>query len=161
MSHWLTAIVALTQEGVIGHQGGMPWQLSSDLRRFKRLTMGCPIIMGRKTYESIGRPLPGRETIVLSRDPHWQVSGVTVTNLEGAMQIVDHRHKAFVIGGAQIYQQLLEFCSEVMLTRVWSQVPGDTHLTLDLTGFKACFSERIPAGPQDTVPSEFQIYRRC
>ena len=156
----LTAVVALTPRGVIGRNGEMPWRLRSDLQRFKRLTMGGVLVMGRRTYESIGRPLPGRRTVVLSRDPNWTAAGVeTASNPDLALQLVGDQ-AGYVVGGAEIYRLLLPACGKIFCTRVWSDVTGDTRLDLDLTGFRLDEMTRTPAGDQDDVPTEFLRWTR-
>ena len=156
----LTAIVAMTPEGVIGHDGGMPWHLGSDLRRFKALTMGGILIMGRKTYDSIGRPLPGRQTIVVTRDRHWSAAGVrVVASPQQALDQVADR-VAFVVGGAEIYRQLIPYCDCLMLTRVLARLPGDTFLELDLSGFEIAERLECPVSASDQYPTEFLVYRR-
>ncbi len=156
----LAAIVAATPTGVIGLDGDMPWKLSSDLRRFKALTMGCPIVMGRKTYDSIGRPLPGRQTIVLTRDPHWSVAGVTTASVEESLEICRRVPQAFVVGGAEVYRLLLPHCDTVYWTLVWSQVAGDTRLELDFSDFSTDYVEKVPQTQRDSVPTEFRVLTR-
>ena len=98
----------MTPTGVIGLDGDMPWRLSSDLRRFKQLTMGGVLIMGRRTYDSIGRPLPGRRTIVVTRNPDWASAGVdSALNPEKAMEMAG-QDRCFVVGGAEIYRQTIK-----------------------------------------------------
>ena len=151
----VTAVVAVTPAGVIGHNGDMPWRLREDLRRFKRLTMGGVLVMGRKTFDSIGRPLPGRRTVVLTRSDQWQHTGVQVARSpQQAIQLAG-ADPIFVVGGAEIYRELLPQCDQIYLTRVFSQVSGDTHLELDLSGFRVVERYRVPAGPRDAVPTEF------
>ncbi len=156
----LTAIIAMTPNGVIGHEGGMPWHLRTDLRRFKELTMGGVLIMGRKTYESIGRPLPGRQTIVVTRDPHWSAAGVlVVSSPQQALERVGDR-VGFVVGGAEIYRQLMPCCDRLMLTRVLTKLTGDTVLDLDLSGFEVLQKMEFPASAADQYPTEFLVYQR-
>ncbi len=151
----LTAVVAVTPSGVIGLDGDMPWRLGSDLRRFKKLTMGGVLIMGRKTFDSIGRPLPGRQTVVITRNPQWSFQGTTaVTSCADAVAAVGSK-PAFVVGGAQIYDLMLPFCDQILLTRVWSGVVGDTILDLDWSGFRVVERTRLPATAKDSVPTEF------
>ena len=151
----LTAVVAMTPEGVIGHEGDMPWRLSSDLRRFKRLTLGGTLIMGRRTYDSIGRPLPGRQTIVITRRPQWAAEGTQRAASPAEALAIAGEGPAYIVGGAEIYRQLLPQCDQLWLTRVWSNVTGDTTLGLDLSGFQLIEQSRYPAGPRDDVPTEF------
>jgi dihydrofolate reductase len=156
----LTAIVAVTPQGVIGRDGDMPWRLSSDLRRFKRLTMGGVLIMGRKTYDSIGRPLPGRRTIVLTRDRHWSAPGIEAADRPQTAIELAADQPAFVVGGSEIYRLLLPRCEQLFLTRVWSATAGDTLLPLDLKPFRIVEKTRIPASPRDDVPTEFLRLQR-
>jgi dihydrofolate reductase len=145
----------MTPTGVIGLDGDMPWRLSSDLRRFKQLTMGGVLIMGRRTYDSIGRPLPGRRTIVVTRNPDWASAGVdSALNPEKAMEMAG-QDRCFVVGGAEIYRQMLPHCCELWLTRVWSTVEGDTKLSIDLSHFRVIEQTRVPASARDDVPTEF------
>lgn len=139
----------------------MPWQLSSDLRRFKRLTMGGTLIMGRKTFDSIGRPLPGRRTVVLTRDPDWRAEGVDVfTDCAAAEQSLRQDQPAFVVGGAEIYHLWLPRCNRLLLTRVWSQTTGDTALELPLEEFRLVVQQRLPQTARDSVPTEFEVWER-
>lgn len=156
----LTAIVAMTPSGVIGLDGDMPWRLSSDLRRFKKLTMGGTLIMGRKTYDSIGRPLPGRRTIVITRSPDWSAEGVDRAASPDEAVVMAGSNDVFVVGGAEIYRQLLTRCDQILMTQVLSQVKGDTHLELDLAPFRLVEQTRIPASEKDDVPTEFLKYVR-
>jgi len=118
------AIVAMARNRVIGSEGKLPWHLSGDLRFFKRETMGHIVVMGRKTYESIGRPLPGRENWVLSRTATF-VGTRCIRNMEEISPAADGR-KVFVIGGAKIYEALLPLCGEILLTHVDAEPQGDT-----------------------------------
>ena len=131
-------VVAVANNGVIGRGNALPWDLPDDLQHFKRTTMGRPIIMGRKTFESIGRPLPGRLNIILTRDSAWQAPGVSVaTSMQHAIDIaedqalIDGADSVIVIGGAEIYLQALPFTSRVFLTRVHGDVQGDAFFDLD------------------------------
>jgi dihydrofolate reductase len=130
----LVFVVARARNGVIGRDGAMPWHLPADLKRFKRITVGKPIIMGRKTFESIGKPLPGRQNIVLTRDADWHADGVTVVpNLAEAVAAagLDPRARAdgiMVIGGAQIYAEALPSATRIELTEIDAEPEGDTFL---------------------------------
>jgi dihydrofolate reductase len=122
----LSLIVAYAQNRVIGRDNTLPWKLPSDLAHFKRTTLGHPIIMGRKTWESLGRPLPGRRNIVLSRDAGFQAQGAEcATTLAQALDSVKNVAHAFVIGGAQIYQLALPFADQVIATEVLQDIEGD------------------------------------
>ena len=130
-------VVAVADNGVIGRGNALPWDLPDDLQYFKRITMGRPIIMGRRTFESIGRPLPGRLNIILTRDGAWQAPGVSVaTSIEHAIDIaedqalIDGAEFIMVIGGADVYRQALPFSSRAFLTRVHGKVHGDAFFDL-------------------------------
>jgi dihydrofolate reductase len=130
----LVLVVARAKNGVIGKDGALPWHLPEDLKRFKRMTVGKPVIMGRKTFESIGKPLPGRHNIVLTRDAAWRAEGVSVAaNLAEAVAAagLDPRARAdgiMVIGGAQIYAEALPSATRIELTEVDAEPAGDTIL---------------------------------
>ncbi len=116
-------IAAIAPDGTIGHQGRLPWHLREDLQRFKAVTTGHTIIMGRKTYESIGKPLPGRRNIVLTRGP--AISGVVCfPSLDAALKTCDS--DVFIIGGAEIYRQALPLADMLLITEIHAQHPGDT-----------------------------------
>ena len=125
----LVLIVARARNGVIGCDNSLPWHLPDDLRRFKALTLGKPVLMGRRTHESIGRPLPGRANIVLTRDRQWTASGVTVVHsLDEALAAAGDVPEIMVIGGADLYRQTLPRAQRIELTEVEADVDGDTHL---------------------------------
>lgn len=122
----LAIIVAHAQNGTIGLAGNMPWRLPEDLKHFKEVTMGHPVIMGRVTHESIGRPLPGRLNIVISRNTDYKAEGcLTATSLEDAVKLVPENELAFVIGGAQIYAQALGMTDTCWITEIQAEYPGD------------------------------------
>lgn len=125
----LSALVAVARNGVIGRDGGMPWHLPDDLRRFKSLTLGKPILMGRRTFESIGRPLPGRTSLVLTHSPAWAAAGVAaVHSLDEAIAAAGDAPELVVIGGAQVYRLALPRVSRIYLTRICATLAGDTVL---------------------------------
>lgn len=156
----VAALVAMTRDGIIGNNGDLPWRLSSDLRRFKQITMGGVLIMGRKTYDSIGRPLPGRKTIVLTRNANWQQTGVLTASNPREAIVLSGEQKTFVVGGAEIYRQLLPYCDQILLTRVLAEIEGDTKIDLDLTDFEASERSEHPAGERDEYATEFIRYKR-
>jgi dihydrofolate reductase len=122
----IALIVAMARNRVIGKGGALPWRLPEDLKRFRSLTMGHPIIMGRKTYDSIGRPLPGRRNIVISRQPGLVIDGVeTAASLQAALKMVADAGEVFVIGGQQIYQAALPIADRIELTRIDRDFEGD------------------------------------
>ena len=124
----LSLIVAMDRNRVIGKDNAMPWYLPSDLRFFKRITMHKPVIMGRKTYQSIGKPLPGRLNIIVSRDNTLQVSGCTVVNsLQDALQVASSAAEIMLAGGATLYEQMLPRAQRIYLTQVAASIEGDTR----------------------------------
>lgn len=120
----MIAIAAMSRNRVIGAEGRIPWHISEDLKFFKRTTLGHIILMGRKTYDSLGKPLPGRENIVISREA--EIPGVTVLRCIDAIQEPTDGRQLYLIGGAQLYAALLPRCSEILLTRIARDVEGDT-----------------------------------
>ena len=124
----VSLIVATDDGGGIGLRGGLPWHLPDDLRRFKALTLGKPVVMGRRTWDSIGRPLPGRLNIVVSRDPRLAIQGATVVGtLEAALAAAGGVPEVCVIGGAEIYRLALPLADTIHLTEVHANVGADTH----------------------------------
>ena len=125
----VTLILARARNGVIGAKGGLPWHLPEDLAFFKRTTMGHPIVMGRKTWESIGRPLPGRRSIVVTRDPSFSAAGAEVVHsLDEAVALCAGGDEIFVIGGAQLYVEALPRADRLLLTEIHADFDGDTFL---------------------------------
>jgi dihydrofolate reductase len=125
----ISLLVAMDEKRGIGKDGKLPWRLSSDLKRFRELTMGHHIIVGRKTFESIGKPLPGRRTIVVTRNPELRPEGCQVAaSVEAAIETarMNEENEAFVIGGADIYAQALDIADRVYLTEVHAEVDADT-----------------------------------
>jgi dihydrofolate reductase len=125
----IVIVAAVARNGVIGVDGRLPWNIPEDLTRFKRLTMGHPIVMGRATFDSIGRPLPGRTNIVLTNDPDWSRDGVTVArSLDEAVRMSKlHGDDVFVAGGADVYRQALTVADRLELTEVDAEPEGDTR----------------------------------
>ncbi|MGB1800932.1 MAG: type 3 dihydrofolate reductase [Gammaproteobacteria bacterium] len=124
----LSIIVAMDRNRVIGKGDALPWHISEDLKHFKKITMGKPIIMGRKTHESIGRPLPGRENIILTRDTNYQAEGCTVLNsLDAIIEHCKDIEEVMITGGAEIYKLVFEQVSNLYLTEVHTEVEGDTY----------------------------------
>jgi dihydrofolate reductase len=124
----LSIIVAMDRNRVIGKGDALPWHISEDLKHFKKITMGKPIIMGRKTHESIGRPLPGRENIILTRDTNYQAEGCTVLNsLDAIFEHCKDIEEVMITGGAEIYKLAFELVSNLYLTEVHTEVEGDTY----------------------------------
>lgn len=123
----LSLIVAMATNHTIGINNQMPWRLSADLKKFKQITMGQPIIMGRKTFESIGHPLPGRQNIIISRDPHYQQTDCLVFNdLDNALQSCANKAEVFIIGGATLYAATLARADRLYITKIKQNFDGDT-----------------------------------
>ncbi|PAP94669.1 dihydrofolate reductase [Mesorhizobium wenxiniae] len=161
--------VAIAENGVIGRDGGLPWRLSSDLKRFKADTMGKPIIMGRKTYEGIGRPLPGRLNIVVTRDKAWRAEGVEVVHsLDEAISLAKVRGRCMagadeicVIGGGEIYAQALPLADRLHVTHILAAVDGDAHFPpIDPDLWRIVRSQDVPAGEKDTQATRYSVYER-
>lgn len=133
----LVAIVAMTPRRVIGRDGAMPWHLPADLAFFKRSTSGHPVVMGRKTYESIGRPLPRRRNIVLTRDPAWRAKGVeTIHRPEDLARTPELPATVFVIGGAKVYEAFLPWTDELLVSHLRDEHEGDTWFPDPEPGFR-------------------------
>jgi dihydrofolate reductase len=134
----LALIAAVARNRAIGKDNALLLHLPDDLPRFKRLTLGCPIIMGRKTWESIGRPLPGRRNIVLTRDPFWEAAGAeAVPSLQAALALARDAPKVFVIGGAQAYAEAMPVADELILTEIDADLEGDSYFpSWDRSRFK-------------------------
>ena len=161
MTQRISIIVAIAENAVIGKDGAIPWRLSTDMRRFKRITMGHHLIMGRKTWDSLGRPLPGRTSIVLSRSAN-SIEGVhVVPNLQDALEICRSDEEVFIIGGSEIYQLALPLAHRIYLTKVHADVEGDTHLSdLPLAEWQVIEEESFETGEKDEFPHTFQILER-
>ncbi len=124
----ISIISAMAQNRVIGIENRLPWNLKEDLQHFKRLTLGHNIIMGRKTFESIGKPLPGRHSIIVTRNPDYHVAGcTTVTSLQAAIDACAGKDEAFIIGGAELYAQALAYAQHIYLTEIKENFAGDAH----------------------------------
>jgi dihydrofolate reductase len=160
-------IVAVAENGCIGIDNKLPWHLPEDLKYFRRLTTGNIVIMGRKTYESIGKPLPNRSNIVISRNPDFQAEGVKIVRtIDEALQMaasigeIDGAEEAFIIGGAQIYQQTLPLAQRLYLTKVQKTVTGDAFFpSIDPSQWQEIASEPHYYEPADTH-YRFVVYER-
>ncbi len=155
-------VVGCAQNGVIGRNGDLPWRIKSDLRRFKSMTMGHCLLMGRKTFESIGRLLPGRQTIVLSRQNIELPEGASLASSPHEVDgLVDDKRDVMVVGGSQIYAACLDRCDEIWLTRILHEVDGDTKLpNIDWNLWRLDHKEAIEQDPKDDWPTEFERWVR-
>lgn len=157
----VSIIVAVAENGVIGDRNTLLWHISEDLRRFKALTTGHPVVMGRKTYESLGRPLPNRTNVVVTRQ-RLDIPGCTVVHaLDEALALFPADEEVFVIGGAQIYAQALPLADRFHLTRVMHAYAGDTHFPdWDETQWRLTACESFPCGRDFPYPFAFETYER-
>lgn len=160
--------VAIAENGVIGRDGGLPWRLSTDMRRFKADTMGKPIVMGRKTWESFPRkPLPGRRNIVITRDRAYRAEGAEIVHsLDEALAKAREGDmagagEAAVIGGAEIFAQALPLADRLHITRVLAPVEGDVFFPpVDPVAWRVVRQENVPAGEKDSYATRYAVYER-
>lgn len=159
----VSIVAAMDPDRVIGRDGGLPWRLPEDLKRFRALTMGKPVVMGRKTFESIGRPLDGRDNIVVTRNPSFKAEGIIlVLDIDQALRVARELalgrgvDEIVVIGGAEIYTQVLPRADAIELTEVHDAPEGDTHMPPFEPGeWREVFRERHEAGPKDSANYSF------
>ncbi|MGE6785450.1 dihydrofolate reductase [Ensifer adhaerens] len=164
----ISIVVAVAANGVIGRDGDLPWRLSTDLKRFKALTIGKPVIMGRKTWASLGRPLPGRLNIVITRNADFVADGASVVpSLDAAIALAGREAAATgvdeicVIGGGEIYRQSIAQADILHVTEVQATVDGDTRFPdIDPERFEKVFEEDLPQGDKDSHAMHFVTYRR-
>lgn len=157
----ISMIAAMADNRVIGKDNQMPWHLPADFAWFKRSTMGKPVVMGRKTYESIGRPLPGRLNVVISRDENLKIEGVTtVTSLEQALDLVSDVEEVMIIGGGSIYETCLPKADKLYLTYIDLAVDGDTKFPDWGEGWKQSFNDTYQADEKNKHNMEFVILER-
>lgn len=158
----ISLIVAASTNNVIGADGDLPWKLRDDLKRFKQLTMGKPIVMGRRTWETLGRPLPGRQNIVLTRQVDFAASGcVVVASPAAALSAAGEAEEIMIIGGSQIYGLFLPKAARLYLTRVHAVVDGDAFFPdLDEDSWRLVDSEAHTADVNNEIAYEFKTYER-
>ena len=145
----ISLIVAMANNRAIGLNGQMPWHLSADLQRFKQITMGSPIMMGRKTFDAIGRPLPGRENLIISRNGDYEQSACRVfTSIEDGLDYASSCDELFVIGGATLYEALLPTADYLYLTLINRSFEGDTYFPeIDYKGWRELSREDVEDDP--------------
>jgi dihydrofolate reductase len=168
MSVPVVAVAALADNGVIGDDNRLIWRLKTDLKRFRALTMGRPLLMGRKTFQSIGRPLPGRHMVVLTRDPDFAAEGVAIArSLEEGLALgqelaCQHGADSVVIGGGEdVYRQAMPLCERLHLTLVHAEPPGDAHFPeFPRAEWAETSRQPHPAGPDDEHPFTFLDLKR-
>jgi dihydrofolate reductase len=160
-------VLAVAENGVIGANGSIPWRLKSDMQRFKALTIGKPVVMGRKTFVSLRRPLPGRTNIVITRDPTYRAAGAVVTTSSAdahAIALGDALRRSVaeiaVIGGGEIYAQWMDIADRLEVTEVHARPEGDAHFAIDKAQWEELARERHAAGPDDSADFSYVTYRR-
>jgi len=165
----VSLIVAVAENGIIGRDGDLPWRMSSDLKTFRRLTMGKPVIMGRKTFETLNKPLDGRTNIVVTRAADFQSEGVVTTRsldeaLEAARQALptdDSDGEVMVMGGAEIYAQTIATADRIYYTEIHASPDGDTTFPPLAKGrWQEVSSEPIPQGPRDDHSATLRVLER-
>ena len=164
----VSMVVAMSRNSVIGRDNGLPWRLSTDLKRFKTLTMGKPIILGRKNYDSIGRALPGRPNIVVTRNPDFSADGVIVTSsIEEAFDRAVTEAEGLgvdelcVIGGGKIYAQAMDRADILHVTHIDAEIEGDTVFPpIDPKMWEITSETAVPAGEKDDFATRYVVYRR-
>jgi dihydrofolate reductase len=158
----VSMIVAASANNVIGAGGGLPWHLSEDLRRFKEITMGKPMIMGRATFESIGKALPGRRSIVMTRQADYAAEGVEIVNTpEAALDLAGDADEVMIIGGGTVYEKFLPMTDRIYLTRVHAEVDGDTFFPeIDENEWRIVSSTPLPPNDERPFSISFQTLER-
>ena len=164
----IVLIVAVAENGVIGHDNTIPWRLKSDQQRLKAITLNKPVVMGRKTFESLRRPLPGRTNIVVTRDPSYRAHGAVVTTSFENARAVAHGDalrrfatEIAVIGGAEIYAQWMECADRLEITEVHARPDGDTRFpAVDPAAWEEVARVRNPAGSHDSADFSYVTFRR-
>jgi len=163
----IALVVAVAKNGVIGMEGGMPWHLSTDLKRFKRDTIGKPCIMGRRTYEAIGKALPGRLNIVISRSDFVADDTVHATSIEAALFLAEGWAKEngseeiCVVGGGQMYRELIGKASKLYVTHVMAEPEGDTRFPeIEEAEWQPVHREEVPKGEKDSAETLYVVYER-
>ena len=153
----ISIIVAMALNRVIGRDNGLPWHLPADLQHFRQTTMGKPILMGRKTWESIGRPLPGRTSIIITRDPDYTAAGAVVVNtIDAALHAAARHGEIMVIGGAELYRQVLPLAGTIYMTLIHDEIAGDTFFP-ELEGDEWLEVERNDFEPDEKNPHEYSF----
>jgi dihydrofolate reductase len=159
----IAIVVAASENNVIGKEGKMPWRLPKDLKHFKTLTLGHPVVMGRKTFESMGKPLPGRLNIVITRNGNYQAEGCEMTDtLEKAIATAQmHDTDVFIIGGGEIYRQALSLSDRIYLTRIAQNFEGDAFFPeIDLSKWKLIYEEFSAKDEKNAYDLSFLTYEK-
>lgn len=159
----ISLVVAMARNGVIGRDNALPWRLPEDLKHFKAVTLGRPVLMGRKTFDSIGKPLPGRTNLVLTRDGGWRADGVVVVHsVREALERAHDAPELAGIGGADVFRMLLPLASRIYLTRIEAEIPGDTVFPpVDLSRWVELDSRKFAADERNAYDMTFMTLERA
>ena len=159
----ISLLVAASENNVIGKNNKLPWYLPTDMKYFKNISWAMPVIMGRKTFESLGKPLDGRTNIVITRNPGWKYDGVLVVHgLEDAIKIAEDREvkEVFIIGGAEVFKTSLPDANRVYLTRVHEKFEGDAFFPILDSSWQLVRSHESPPDEKNAYPLSFQVWER-
>jgi dihydrofolate reductase len=157
----ISLIAAVTENGVIGRDNDLPWHLSTDLKRLKQLTMGHFLIMGRKTFESIGKPLPGRTIVVISHKPATRDDVLFASSIDEALALAANDNEPFIAGGSQVFEQSFPRADRLYLTRIHATIPGDAYFPeFDSTEWQLREREDHEADAKNDYPFSFLLYER-
>lgn len=153
----ISLIVAMAQNRVIGRDNALPWRLPADLHYFKHTTLGKPIVMGRKTFESIGKPLPGRANIIITQDKNYHAAGCWVVHsIDEALRVTQSNAEVMVIGGAKLFEQMLPRATRIYLTEIHQDIPGDTYFPeLNRAAWRE--TQRIDCAPDEKNPYAYSF----
>jgi len=169
MSAVIALVVAVAENGVIGVKGGLPWRMPSDLKAFRRLTMGKPVVMGRKTWESLARPLDGRDNIVVTRDPGFTAEGASVVGslsdaltLARVLAATRGADEIMVIGGADIFREVLPLADRIYWTEVHAKPEGDAHFPpIEISEWEEVSREALASSPKDDYAATLKVLVRA
>ena len=160
----ISLIVAASENNAIGKRNAMLWHLPEDLKFFKNTTWGLPVIMGRKTFEAVGKPLPGRTNIIVTSNPNWQAENtISTTSIENAIAIANETNakEIFITGGGEIYKQTMPIANKVYLTRVHTTIDGDAFFPeLDVNTWEVVFEKHVKADEKNKFDMTFQTWKR-
>ncbi len=158
----LSLITARARNGVIGIENRLPWHLPEDLKYFKATTLGCPVVMGRKTFESIGRPLPGRRNMIITRNADWSAEGVeSFPSIEAALNACAKEREVFIIGGAELYQQALPYTQKAYVTEIDADFDGDAYFPALPSSEWTEISRQSHLNPRDQWAYHFVCYQHA
>jgi dihydrofolate reductase len=157
----ISAIVATAKNGVIGKAGGLPWYLPADLAHFKQTSVGHPVIMGRKTHESIGKALPDRQNIIITRDKNYRAEGCEVVgSIDQALQTANGADEVFIIGGQSIYELAMPKLDMIYLTKIAADIPGDKYFLYNSAEWREVTAERHAPDEKNRYSYEFIVLQR-